>query len=263
MTPEYDIIIISADTAGLSTASSIVRQDHKTLLFDSGQVPERTNQTHAHEAEVETLKQRENGYLEVTTSGKTWRGKKVILATGVEDIFPSIPGYDQCWVSGIFHCLCCHGWEEKGHPSAGVLAEGDANAALTLHLGRQALRLPEQRQMAVEPRKILRLVKVPDRSEVQLHFGDGARSTEAFVAHKPKFALHGDLHQQLGLQLSSTGMIVVSPPSNQTRVRAFFAAGDCASPMNTITQALHSGTCTGGGAPLQVQAETWNEMSLV
>lgn len=117
--------------------------------------------------------------------------------------------------------------------------------------------------MKVEPRKIAKLVKAQERSKVEIHFEDGTSKTEAFVAHKPKFALRGDLHQQLGLQLSPAGTIVVSPPFNQTGVKGIFAAGDCASPMHTVTQALHSGTCAGGSAPLQVQAESWNQKSLV
>jgi thioredoxin reductase len=36
MASDYDIIIIGGGPAGLSAASTIVRQDHKTILFDSG-----------------------------------------------------------------------------------------------------------------------------------------------------------------------------------------------------------------------------------
>lgn len=117
--------------------------------------------------------------------------------------------------------------------------------------------------MKVEPRKITRLVKAHEGSRVVVHLEDGTTKTEAFVAHKPKFALRGDLHQQLGLELSAAGTIVVSPPFNQTGVKGVFAAGDCASPMQTVNQAIHSGTCAGGAAPLQLQAETWDQKSLV
>jgi thioredoxin reductase len=36
MASEYEIIIIGGGPAGLSAAASVVRQDHKTVLFDSG-----------------------------------------------------------------------------------------------------------------------------------------------------------------------------------------------------------------------------------
>jgi len=56
--------------------------------------------------------------------------------------------------------------------------------------------------------------------------------------------------------------ITVNPPFNQTSVKGVFAAGDCSSPMQTVTAALHSGTCTGGGAPLQIQAETYKQQAI-
>jgi thioredoxin reductase len=131
MSIEYDIIVIGGGPAGLSAASSIVRQDHKTVLLDSGKyrnaqskhmhtVPswdhrdpedfraasradfDRYGSITVEMAEVESLKKREDGLFEAAAGdGKTWVGKKVILATGVEDVFPDIPGYAECWVSGM------------------------------------------------------------------------------------------------------------------------------------------------------------------
>lgn len=130
MASVYDIIIIGGGPAGLSAAASIVRQDHKTVLFDSGKyrnaaskhmhtVPtwdhrnpadfrtssrtdlERYGSVTVENVGIESLKQNENGLFVATGNGVTWMGKKVILATGVEDVFPDIPGYAECWVSGI------------------------------------------------------------------------------------------------------------------------------------------------------------------
>lgn len=185
-----------------------------------------------------------------------------------------------------FHCLYCHGWEEKGQPSAGMLAEGDTgNVVVALHFARQALRLADQvtlytngnaelakqltealatapAPMTVEERKIRKLLKGPERAQMVIEFDDGTNKTEAFLAHKPKTSLRGTLAQQLGLSLTPQGVIKVNPPFNQTDLKGVFAAGDCASPMQTITAALHSGTCTGGGAPLQLQAKELNQRAI-
>lgn len=182
-----------------------------------------------------------------------------------------------------FHCLYCHGWEEKGNPSAGMLAEGDTGAVVpALHFARQALRMVDKvtlytngneqleddlkaaleaapAPMTVNSKKIAKLIKAPERARITLEFDDGTSITEAFLAHKPKTKLRGDLAQQLGCALSPMHTVVVNPPFNQTSVKGVFAAGDCASPMHTITNAMHSGTCTGGGAPLQIQAETYKQ----
>lgn len=110
--------------------------------------------------------------------------------------------------------------------------------------------------MMVYTRKIPKLVKTPERAQIPLHFADGESKAEKFLAHKPKTRLGGSLAEQLGLEIMPMNTVKVSPPFNQTSVKAFFAAGDCSTPMHTITAALHSGTCTGSGAPLQIQAET-------
>jgi thioredoxin reductase len=315
MASEYEIIVVGGGPAGLSAAASVVRQSHKTVLFDSGKyrnaeskhmhtVPtwdhqnpqafrdaalkdfERYGSITVEKVEIETTKQRDDGLFEASAGGKTWTAKKVILATGVEDLYPDIPGYAECWVSGIFHCLYCHGWEERGNATAGMLAEGDTGAVVpALHFARQALRMVEQvtlytdgneqlaqdlkaaldaalAPMIVNSKKITKLVKESERARVTLHLDDGTSITEAFLAHKPKFKLRGDLAEQLGCGISPMKTIVVNPPFNQTSVKGVFAAGDCASPMQTVTGALNSGTCTGGGAPLQIQAETYKQRAI-
>lgn len=130
MSSQYDIMVIGGGPAGLSAVASIVRQHHKTVIFDSGKYRnEKSKYLHTlsgwdhkepaelrtasrndftrygsvtiEDVEVEDIKKRDDGLFEVSSNGKIWVGKKVILATGVEDIFPDIPGYADCWVSGM------------------------------------------------------------------------------------------------------------------------------------------------------------------
>ncbi|KAI0407265.1 hypothetical protein F4802DRAFT_554766 [Xylaria palmicola] len=238
-------------------------------------------------AEVVSLKQRGGGLFEaVTDDGKTWAGKKIILATGVEDVFPDIPGYADCLVSGIFHCLYCHGWGEQWVDTAGMLAEGDTGAVVpALHFARQAFRMAKRvtlytngnealakeltdaledapAPMTINSKKITKLVKAPERARIVLALEDGTTITEGFLAHKPKTKLRGNLAEQLGLEMTTMNIVKVSPPFNQTSLKGVFAAGDCAGPMQTVTAALHGGTCTGGGAPLQIQAELYNQRAI-
>ncbi|KUI59136.1 hypothetical protein VP1G_06425 [Cytospora mali] len=167
-----------------------------------------------------------------------------------------------------------------------MLAEGDTGAVVpALHFARQALRMSKQvtlytngneqlakqltdaleaapAPMKVDSRKITKLVKGPERAQVTLHLEDGTSTTEAFLEHKPKTKLSGSLAQQLGVELTPMNTIKANPPFNQTSIKGVFAAGDCSTPMHTITAALHSGTCTGGGAPLQIQAELFNQQAI-
>ena len=37
----------------------------------------------------------------IDENGASWWGRKVVLATGIKDIFPNIEGYPECWVKGM------------------------------------------------------------------------------------------------------------------------------------------------------------------
>lgn len=62
---------------------------------------ERYGSLKVEKVEIQRLKKREDGLFEARSGDNTWTGKKVILATGVQDIYPGIPGYAECWVSGM------------------------------------------------------------------------------------------------------------------------------------------------------------------
>lgn len=119
-----------------------------------------------------------------------------------------------------------------------------------------------QAQMKVDSRVITKFVKGAQASEVILHFEDGTTKTEGFVTHKPKCSQRSPFAEQLGLEMTPQNTIKVNPPFNQTSLKGVFAAGDAANPMQTVTQAIFSGTASGGGAPLQLQAETFGQKNL-
>ena len=102
-----------------------------------------------------------------------------------------------------FHCLFCHGYEERGCASAGLLAVGDvAEPRVAMHFARMARRftttvtlytdgaeelahaLKESASgtgIKVDNRKISKLVKGPGASDVQIVFQDGTQVTEGFL----------------------------------------------------------------------------------
>ena len=44
--------------------------------------------------------------------------RTVVLATGLRDVLPDVPGMAELWGTGVFHCPFCHGWEVGGRPLA-------------------------------------------------------------------------------------------------------------------------------------------------
>lgn len=58
-------------------------------------------------AKIVTIQNVNNGtrFIATDTNGKTYSGRKVMLATGSRDILPSFPGLEVIWGTGAFWCL--------------------------------------------------------------------------------------------------------------------------------------------------------------
>ena len=141
MASPVDVLIIGGGPAGLSAATTLVRQAHTAVIFDSGiyrnekahhmhTIPtwdhknpaefrakarkdlERYNTVTFQTTEITTVKKNEDGHFEaIGENGQTWTGRKLILATGVEDVYPNIEGYAKCWVEGMFVLLAAPSYQ--------------------------------------------------------------------------------------------------------------------------------------------------------
>jgi thioredoxin reductase len=58
--------------------------------------------------------------------GATVRARRLLVATGLRDVLPEVPGLARHWGHGVVHCPYCHGWEVQDEP-IGVLAVGPAS----------------------------------------------------------------------------------------------------------------------------------------
>ncbi|KAI3326347.1 FAD/NAD(P)-binding domain-containing protein [Xylariaceae sp. AK1471] len=308
--PVLDVLIIGGGFAGLAAANTLARQLHTVAVFDSESyrnarskhmhvMPawdhkdpeefraaarkdlERYNTVQFHRVEILKLAKTEYSVFEATDdTGTHWFGRKVILASGVQENFPDVLGYEECWARGIYHCLFCHGYEQRGSPSAGVLAiDWIASTKMAKHMAHMAATLAkivtiytngdeqlaselttalkDADQYQVDHRAISRLSFNPDSGElITISFQDGSDDKkEAFLAHSPTTRVKGPFAEQLGLELTPMGDYVVSPPFSATTVEGVFAAGDCTSMFKVATNALASGSMTGAGVSAQLQEE--------
>ncbi|MET9852824.1 NAD(P)/FAD-dependent oxidoreductase [Streptomyces sp. NPDC006450] len=60
------------------------------------------------------------------TDGRVLTARRLLVATGLRDVLPELPGLAEHWGRGVVHCPYCHGWEVRDEP-IGVLATGLAS----------------------------------------------------------------------------------------------------------------------------------------
>ncbi|MBP2704129.1 NAD(P)/FAD-dependent oxidoreductase [Microbispora sp. RL4-1S] len=58
--------------------------------------------------------------------GRTLTARRLLVATGLRDTLPEVPGLAEHWGHGVVHCPYCHGWEVRDEP-IGILATGPAS----------------------------------------------------------------------------------------------------------------------------------------
>lgn len=132
-----DILIVGGGPAGLSLAVNLARSLHSVVVFDSGQyrnglLPHLHGVVGWDHQDSGSIRQKMRGdlarystaslvettvrfvakegedpatYRVTDDEGRVWLGRKLALATGVSDILPDIPGYEECWVRGMYVCL--------------------------------------------------------------------------------------------------------------------------------------------------------------
>ncbi|WQF85178.1 Putative FAD/NAD(P)-binding domain, FAD/NAD(P)-binding domain superfamily [Colletotrichum destructivum] len=314
----HDVLIIGAGPAGLATATALSRQLYTSVLFDSGlyrnarattmhnvlgfdHVPPAVFRAKAREdikaryaesvtfADVEVLKTskvKEGLFSAEDAEGKTWLGRRLVLATGVADIMPDIPGYGDCWGHGIFHCLFCHGFEERGAERVGVLAFGmTGNLKMATHIGHMARPLGENvtiythgnsslaseisnmdgNPFKLDTRRIAKMRMAGGgggggdggghSAGVTLTLDDGEEITERFLAHGPFTKVNGPLAEQLGLEMAENGDVKTTPPFGETSVPGVYAVGDCGNMVKAVAPAMTSGALCAGGMVVPLQSE--------
>jgi len=271
---DYDVLIIGAGNAGLSAALTLGRCRRRVLLADGG-APRNAPSGAVHgfltrdgvrpakllelgraqlapyptvviqELKISELKKLTNGFRATgtTSQGHAWSGtaSRVLLATGVDDVLPPLPGFRELWGTGVLHCPYCHGYEVRDQPLA-VFGRGKAAVGLALlltnwsndivvvtdgpgHLtayGRQRLR---QHHIGLRQEPVAGLVGGPDGLLRCVEFTDGTYlERKALFLHAPQ-EQRSPLAAELGARLNGKGAVWVDKNS-QTSIPGLYAAGD-------------------------------------
>ena len=58
----------------------------------------------------------EPGFFVRLAGGQVLPARRILVATGVTDELPDIPGVRDRWGRDLLHCPYCHGWEVRDRP---------------------------------------------------------------------------------------------------------------------------------------------------
>ena len=279
--PDYDVVVVGGGAAGLNAALVLGRARRRVAVIDAG-APRNAPAEHmqgflsrdgmspadllaAGRAEVtgygvelvdDQVVAIEAGFVVRLAGGRELRARRIILATGVRDELPEIPGVQERWGRDLLHCPYCHGWEVRDQP-IGVLGTVPGSVEHA-HLVRQwsddvvffvhtydltadeHVQL-EGRGVRIIPGEVARLVVEDDRL-TGLELTDGRMIPRTAVFIRPLNVPHADgLLSGLGCEVDQAGFVVVDA-TGRTSNDGVWAAGNVVDPRAQVVTAAGAGS---------------------
>ncbi|MUL80696.1 MULTISPECIES: NAD(P)/FAD-dependent oxidoreductase [unclassified Mycolicibacterium] len=285
--PTADVVIIGGGAAGL-TAAQVLGRARRTVTVVDGHAQRNAPAGHMHgylsrdgmpplelvatgreeatrygvdfiDGHVTALEWRGtgSGFVLRLTDGRELTSRAVLVATGLRDELPALPGLEERWGVDVLHCPFCHAYEVRDQP-LGVL--GGANRELSVH---QALLMPQwsrdvtffpngieltpgerariqARGVYIVDEPVRGIVVADDRLRaVELRSGQLVPRAALFVA--PRFVPHAALLLQIGCD-EGPGGLVATDETGGTTVPGVWAAGNVSDPRAQVITAAGQGS---------------------
>jgi thioredoxin reductase len=264
-----DAIVIGGGPAGLQAALTLGRIHREVLVIDSGDYRNAPAE-HLHNligsdgmppaalreaarrdlagydtvrvttGEVAEVRGEIGSFEVVLADGSTSDARAVVLATGVRDELPDIPGLAEQWGRRVAHCPFCHGHEFAGQ-RIGILAVDEARLA---HLS--GLLRPISADL-VPVEGLVHIAEIADGLRLTLADGSTVDVDGLFASSTVR---PSPLVAALGLEVGPSGAVLIDPMGRTSRP-GIYAAGDTAhvrelpGPMQSIANAIAAGAVAG------------------
>ncbi|MFC5217820.1 NAD(P)/FAD-dependent oxidoreductase [Streptomyces coerulescens] len=289
-----DVIIIGGGPAGMSAALTLGRTHHTVLLADNDDgrnaPAEAMHNFLTHEGTspaalrelgrenlaayphvevrpvaVDSVRRLTAEHFEVTfADGSMAESRRLLLATGLRDEMPPVPGATELWGKSAFHCPYCHGYEVTGKNVA-VLGAGPDRVRLALQLSRftgdmvlctggeplepMLQNVLESNDVTIRTEPLTALVGEAGRLR-HIAFEGGTTLERDAVFIKTVLHQRAPFAELLGCATFPDASVEVNEFA-QTNVPGVYAAGDMArratvpAPMAAVIAAAASGTVAG------------------
>ena len=283
-TNDYDVVVIGGGAAGLSAALVLTRARRTVAVVDAG-APRNAPAPH-----MQGFLSRDGfppqdllaaGRAEVTgyggviiagkvssivqgaattfgvglTDGRELTARRVLVATGLRDELPDIPGVVERWGRDVLHCPYCHGYEVRDQP-VGVLGTADdgvAFAQLVRQWAADVVYFPHTRAITADQRERLaaRAIGVVEGAVAGLQTTDdrltGVQMDDGRVIHRgavfvrPRLVPNIDLLVALGCAVDAKGW-VVADATGATTVPGIWVAGNASNARAQVITAAGEGS---------------------
>lgn len=293
MTTEFETIIVGGGSAALSAALMLGRARRRTLVVDGG-APRNAVAPHMHavlghdgraprelltlgraelerydsvrvlDGHVEHVAAAASGFEVTLDDGTRTTAAAVLVATGVRDELPDIPGLTEQWGTGVVVCPYCDGWESRDARIA-VLATTPmsphqaqllrqwsprtrffANGAEVADSDAFALRA---RGIGIEPDPIGRIVTAESGRLRGIELRDGRIVEVERIFLQSRVVPNDALVRALGAATAKQfgGDWVQVDAFGATSVPGLYAAGNLTHPAINVPAASAAGTWAGAG----------------
>jgi len=285
MTPRYDVAVVGGGPAGLCAALWLARYLHKVIVVDSGDPrnweTRGINGYLGHQGirspELRAIGRDEcarygvefvGGIVDQAINetgelfaiclrgGTTVESQRILLAIGIKDVWPALPGLDACYGETVHVCPDCDGYETRNCKTV-VVGKGRKAVGMALALTTWTRQIvictngepPDMEQQLLDQLKALNIPVLDQPITCVLSRNKEISGIElaggmSLDCERLYFAIgqypSDDLGAQLGCKRDALGRLVIDE-HNHTSVMNVFAAGDIAGGPQLAIAAAASG----------------------
>ncbi|MGZ1491894.1 NAD(P)/FAD-dependent oxidoreductase [Brevibacterium sediminis] len=304
----FDVAVIGGGAGGLAASIALARSLRSVVVIDAGQL-RNSSSAHAHnvlghegirpqdlvakgraeaeeygvafiestvqqartiDSEPNPAKEAPHDRFELTTSaGVNAKARRIIIATGLSDELPNIPGLAEGWGDTVLHCPYCHGFEVRGQRIGviGTTAMSYHQAMLFSQLSdhvsfiRHNAPAPDSEQTAMLDTlgiefidsTVTEVARTESGTVVSLAAAESADEAESLSFDALTVGAYGranaDLFSQLGGEVvahpSGMGTYIPTQMAGQTDVPGVWAVGNSADVSAMVVASTASGVMAG------------------